>query len=301
VDDRASATAVLIAAATVMRGKSSGSGPAPAGAVAWCERFLSTTRGHRWLRASVQCAPGRAWWRLVEAMLLPGAVSHWMRRKREIDGLARDAAASGFTQLVVIGAGLDSLAFRLAQERLYPCIVFADHPATLNVIQRALGVDAKGKAQDKAQGIGLTSVDLAQQDINDVLTAVPGFDRMRPTLVVIEGVLMYLPKTTVARVLRSIVLLPNPRVRLIISWMVAEPGKPIGFAGQSRFIPGWLRRRSEPMLWGSTPATIPAFLDGLGWSNTRVIDLAGDDRLEPAEARGLRSEQLAVAERDRLS
>jgi methyltransferase (TIGR00027 family) len=305
VDDRASATAVLIAAATVMRGESSGSGPAPTGAVAWCERFLSTSRGHRWLRRSVQCSPGRAWWRLVESMLLPGAVSHWMRRKREIDRLARDAAASGLTQLVVIGAGLDSLAFRLGQERLYPCIVFADHPATLNVIRRALGADAEGKAQDEAQdktqGIGLISVDLAQQDINAVLTAVPGFDRTRPTLVVIEGVLMYLPEPAVARVLRSIVSLPNPRVRLIISWMAAEPGKPVGFAGQSRFIPGWLRRRSEPMLWGSTPAAIPAFMDSLGWSNTRVIDLAGDDRFEPAEARGLRSEQLAVAERDRLS
>jgi O-methyltransferase involved in polyketide biosynthesis len=270
VDDRASATAVLIAAATVMRGESSGSGPAPTGAVAWCERFLSTTRGHRWLRRSVQCSPGRAWWRLVESMLLPGAVSHWMRRKREIDRLARDAAASGLTQLVVIGAGLDSLAFRNGQERLYPCIE-------------------------------LISVDMAQQDINAVLTAVPGFDRTRPTLVVIEGVLMYLPEPAVARVLRSIVSLPNPRVRLIISWMAAEPGKPVGFAGQSRFIPGWLRRRSEPKLWGSTPAAIPAFMDSLGWSNTRVIDLAGDDRFEPAEARGLRSEQLAVAERDRLS
>jgi methyltransferase (TIGR00027 family) len=297
VDDRASATAVLIAAATVMRGDASGPGPAPTGAVAWCERFLSTTRGHRWLRASAQCAPGRALWRLAEAMLLPGAVSHWMRRKREIDRLARDAAANGFTQLVVIGAGLDSLAFRLGQERLYPSIVLADHPATLNVIKRALGADAEGKAE----GVGLTSVDLAQQDINAVLTAVPGFDRTRPTLVVIEGVLMYLPEPAVARVLRSIVLLPNPRVRLIISWMVAEPGKPVGFAHQSRFIPGWLQRRSEPMLWGSTPAAIPAFMDGLGWRNTRVIDLAGDDRLEPAEARGLRSEQLAVAERDRLS
>jgi hypothetical protein len=102
-------------------------------------------------------------------------------------------------------------------------------------------------------------------------------------------------------VLRSIVLLPNLRVRLIISWMVAEPGQPVGFAHQSRFIPGWLAERSEPMLWGSTPAAIPAFLDSLGWSNTRVIDLAGDNPSVPAEARGLRSEQLAVAERDRLS
>jgi len=297
VDDRASATALLIAAATVMRSDTSASGPAPAGAVAWCERFLSTSRSHRWLRRSVQCAPGRAWWRLVESMLLLGAVSHWMRRKREIDGLARDAAAHGFTQLVVIGAGLDSLAFRLAQERLYSNVVFADHPSTLKVIQRALGADAK----DMAQGIEFISVDLAQQDINVALTAVLGFDRAHATLIVIEGVLMYLPETAVAHVLRSIALLPNPRLRLIMSWMVAEPGKPVGFASQSRFIPAWLARRSEPMLWGSTPAAMPAFLDGLGWSNTRAIDLAGNDPSEPAEARGLRSEQLAVAERNRPS
>ncbi|MDF2114361.1 class I SAM-dependent methyltransferase [Roseiarcaceae bacterium H3SJ34-1] len=297
MDHRASATAVLIAAATVMRGDTSGPGTAPAGAPAWCERFLSTTLSHHWLLASSQSAPGRACWRLLESLLLPGAVSHWMRRKREIDRLARDAAANGFTQLVVIGAGLDSLAFRVCEERLYPSIVFADHPATLNVIRKALGADAR----DMARGIEFISLDLAQQEINTVLAAAPGFDRRRSTLVVIEGVLMYLSEPDVARVLRSIVPLPNPSVRMIISWMVAEPGKPVGFAHQSRFIPAWLARRSEPMLWGSTPAAIPAFLDGLGWSNTRVIDLAGDDRLEPAEARGLQSEQLAVAERDRLS
>jgi methyltransferase (TIGR00027 family) len=295
VDDRASATAVLIAAATVMRGDASGPGPAPAGAVAWCERFLSTTRSHRWLRRSVQSAPGRACWRLAESLLLPGAVSHWMRRKREIDRLARDAAASGFTQLVVIGGGLDSLAFRLAQERLYPRIMFADHPSTLHVIRRALTADAR----NAAQGIEFISVDLAQQDINTVLTAVPGFDRARPTLIVIEGVLMYLPEAAVAHVLRSIALLPNPRLRLIMSWMVAEPGQPVGFASQSRFIPAWLTRRSEPMLWGSTPAEMPAFLNGLGWSNIHVVGLSGGDLSEPAEARGLPSEQLAVADRDR--
>ena len=90
--------------------------------------------------------------------------------------------------------------------------------------------------------------------------------------------------------------LPTPRTRLIGSWMLAEPGREIGFHGQSRLIPRWLQLRSEPMLWGSTPEGMQTMLKGSGWCDAQLIDLA---RLEVVSADVPRvvGEWLFVADR----
>ena len=242
---------------------------------------------------------GRLWWRGVERLALPGIMSHWMRRKREIDRLARDAAAEGFSQLIVLGAGLDTLAFRLGAERLYERVISADHPAALGIVRIALGSGAECHSAPRT--VELLALDLVDDDVCDVVTATPAFDSGRATLVVIEGVLMYLAEPAVSRVLRSLARLPAPRVRLIASWMLAEPGQPVGFRGQSPLVPAWLRGRSEPMLWASTPATLPSFLNGLGWVASEIIHLDGDAPGASIDSRGLRSENLVVAEKRGVS
>lgn len=293
--NRASATARLIAAATVMRHEARATGAAPDGAAPWCERFLSTSRADRMLLRSARFRPGRAWWRFVEWVAVRGIVSHWMRRKREIDRLARQAAAEGFSQLVVLGAGLDTLAFRMSAERLYERVISADHPATLAVVRAAAAIETADGATSRH--VELLALDLIRDDVCDVLSAAPVFDPKRATVVVIEGVLMYLAEPEVASVLRALAELPVPRVLMIASWMLDEPGQPIGFHGQSRLVPAWLGRRREPMLWASTPSALPTFLKGLGWSTSRLIDLDAEDPSKGADSRGLKSEKLLLAER----
>lgn len=279
----------MIAAATVMRaaGGDSGTG-APEGSAAWCARFLSGTRTDRLLLWSVRNRLGRVWWRMVEAICLPGAISHWMRRKREIDRLARQAAAQGFTQLVVLGAGLDTLTMRMSEQSLFERILSADHPATLSVIRGAI---------DLTDDIELLELDLLTHDVASALTASPAFDSTRHTLVVIEGVLMYLPPSQVQHILRSLAALPVPKARLVASWMLSEPGRPVGFQSQSRSTTRWLRRVGEPMLWGSTFEQLKALLREIGWANARFIDLSEVDAGSPRDSGGLRSEQLVVADR----
>jgi hypothetical protein len=63
---RASATARLIAAATVLCAHDpSAADLVPTGASDWCEEFLSTSRSDRWLRASARPTATRAAWRLL--------------------------------------------------------------------------------------------------------------------------------------------------------------------------------------------------------------------------------------------
>ncbi|MFI4914965.1 MAG: class I SAM-dependent methyltransferase, partial [Phycisphaerales bacterium JB060] len=196
--DRASATARLIALATVMR-----ESDAPAGAAPWCARMLSTHRADRLLLRSVRHPIGRSFWNAVERLTLPGMIAHWLRRKREIDRLASNAAAEGFTQLLVLGAGLDTLSWRLAEAGVFEHVVSADHPATLAAVERAVAPTSL---------VTLVPIDLADGLTDSVAAAL---DPNAPTLVVAEGVLMYLTEQQVERTLSDIANLPAPRVRLV--------------------------------------------------------------------------------------
>lgn len=310
--DRASKTARLIAAATVMRQHAEISVDSPpSGAAHWCEQFLATNRMDRLLLWSVRSVLGKALWQFIESITVPGIVSHWMRRKRAIEDLVRAAAAEGFTQLVVLGAGLDTLAFRLANEHLFETIISTDHPATLEVVRAAIvsnsdysasassNVARNGLCTDESQtrSLELLSMDLACDDACWILTNSRGFDETRSTVIVIEGVLMYLPEVAVADLLRSLAKVHTPRMRIVASWMNTTPGDPIGFVGQSRRIPEWLRRRGEPMLWSSTPVALPMFLAELRWVNARIIDIAEMPSLKSNASYGLKGEQLVVVER----
>lgn len=274
---RASATARLIALATVMR-----EGDAPAGAAPWCARMLSTHRTDRLLLRSVRHPIGRAFWGVVERRTLPGMVAHWLRRKREIDRLARQAAADGYTQLLVLGAGLDTLSWRLAGARVFARVVSADHPATLAAVERAVG---------RTGLVTLAPIDLADGLSQDLVAAL---DPNAPTLVVVEGVLMYLREQHAERVLAGIASLPAPRVRLIASFMVDRPGQPIGFTNQNALVRPWLANRGEPMRWATTDEPLDATLERLGWNTRAFIGLDAADGPPPP---GLPDERLVVAGR----
>lgn len=271
----------------------------PAGAAAWCERFLSTNRSDRLLLRSARSTLGGIWWRLAEWASIPGLISHWMCRKRAIDQLVNEAAGDGFKQLIVLGGGLDSLAFRLADERVYDRILSADYPATLAVVRKATGsADSRVSSKPAVSVVELISIDLERDDIYTTISASPEFDVRLPTVIVIEGVLMYLSAPTVERVLRSVARLSSARLRLVASSMIVDhPGDPPGFTGQSRWIRRWLSSRHEPMLWASTREGLLAKLVDIGWNNSRLLDLSQEDGGRRRHDAGLRSETLVTAER----
>lgn len=288
-----SRTARLIAAATIMREYRRGSGSgevAPPGAAAWCRRFLASSREDRALRWSVGTPLGRVVWGLIERVMLPGVVTHWMRRKQEIDRLAREASAEGFTRLIVLGAGLDTLAFRLAEEGIFTRVVSADHPATLGVVRSAI-------ENYQLRDLELVPLDLGRHAEVESFVAACNAGTPGPTLIVIEGVLMYLHEQAVACLLGSLATLGCPRVRLIASVMAARPGSPVGFRGQSSLVGAWLARGRETMLWACELGTMQDFFRGLGWDDARLVGSFGEGGQEQGAGGSLASERLIVAER----
>lgn len=162
--------------------------------------------------------------------------------------------------MVVLGAGLDTLALRLCAE--YPQVLFweLDRAATQAMKRKGL-----------AAGLDGTNLSLLPLDLN---TALPGAalqadSRYRPeaaTLFIAEGLLMYLTPGRVADLLRDLRGCGGPGSRLAFTVLETGPDGHPDFNPPSRLIRRWLQFRGEPFQWGVTQGALGAFLQASGWT-----------------------------------
>lgn len=128
------------------------------------------------------------------------ASGHFVLRTRFFDDLLADAAAAGCGQVVLVGAGLDTRAYRLAWPagvRLYEL----DLPDLLTFKDAVLDRRAPLPACERVP----VPIDL-RHNWPVALTSA-GFDPSLPTAWLLEGVLMYLPEDAVDRLLDRIAAL----------------------------------------------------------------------------------------------
>lgn len=153
-------------------------------------------------------------------------------RKRFLDDEVRSALADGARQVLVVGAGYDTLCLRLAAEFPEVRFVEIDHPAT-HASKRA-GVAKSGA---ESPNLVLLGVDLAKRSLAAALTDLPGWDRQAPSIVVAEGVLMYLPVAAVEQFFVDVHASTGPGSRVAFTWMRCdERGRP--YIGRL----GWMTR-----------------------------------------------------------
>ena len=127
------------------------------------------------------------------------------------DGHVAAALDEGIDQVVIIGAGYDSRAWRFARPgtRFFE----VDHPATQN---------HKRHRAPAGGGPKYVPLDLEANPLNEALVA-GGFEWGRPALFVIEGVTMYLDGDSVRALLGQLADLAAPGSRLAVNF-AAPPG-----------------------------------------------------------------------------
>jgi methyltransferase (TIGR00027 family) len=223
----------------------------------------------------------RLFFKVVDRMV-PGIVPHYLARKRWIEIAVRESFADGVGRVVVLGAGFDTLAWRLRRE--FPQVEFLelDHPATQRVKRRALG---------EAANFSYGQVDLALRSLADS----PGPDASVSTVFVAEGLTMYLREERVAALLRDFAASAGPAGRVVFTFMEQDDAGSIGFRGQNPLVAAWLKLRSEPFLWGIRRDRLPGFLASCGLGNLEVIDEVRL-RAEILTPRGLGEIRLARGE-----
>ncbi len=264
----ASATAELIAQSAVFLSRDPRLGAVlPAGAAELSRRFLAAGHPAKLLLVRLLCCPGlRGGVTAVERAVLPGIQLHYAVRKRLIEDAVCAFLAGGGTQIVVLGAGMDTLASRLAPQFGHVQFVEIDHPAAQRLKRRGVGAVPP-------QNLRLHAADLRRTRVDVALAGVPGFRLGRRTFFVLEGVTMYLTETAVTATLSSCADTGGAGTR--IAWTFMEPDER-GRIAFRRSRPGlvgaWLASKGEPFTWGIVPAAVPAFLEPLG---LRVVQMAG--------------------------
>ncbi|MES2922850.1 MAG: class I SAM-dependent methyltransferase [Verrucomicrobiota bacterium] len=283
----ASSTAKVIAASTILlAGERNPSNEVAPGAAELCRIFLSTNLSDRCLAACAGQRHARRILRLLERMTLPGIIAHYWRRKRWIEHRCRMAIEGGFERIVILGAGFDTLGMRLSTEFARLEVVELDHPATQRVKRTALAnnlIPLPGNFR-------LCEVDLTREK----LPVTAGADK--PTVFIIEGLLMYLSEDDVSTLFDRLHECAPPGTRVIFSFMSRWPDGGSGFRPHSRLIDWWLRVKHEPFTWAIEPEAIDSFLAS---GNFKLMEMALAHELDPRanlQPGSLKGENLVICE-----
>lgn len=283
--DRPSSTARLIARCTLLAASDERLRPlVPAGAIAQIETLLTRIGDDSWFGFARRHTLTRALLLAGELLVLPGIIAHYLARKSWLEARASAALSAGFEQVVVLGAGFDTLACRL--HSAHPTVRFfeLDHPATQQPKADALKV---------ASNLVFLPADLARVLPSSILLAAPRFDSRRRTFIVAEGLLMYFAETRVREILSDLTRLPAAQVAF--TFMAPGADGRAAFRGGSPAIGAWLRFRREPFAWALEPTRLTAFLIPLGL-HPLATAAAAELRAEVLAPAGLATIALAEGE-----
>lgn len=246
-------------------------------------RILQEVRS-RWFDFAIKKKWARGILNRTERVMLPGIFAHYLARKRRIEEAVWDAFDWGATQVVIVAAGFDTLGWRLHKESPLWRVIEIDHPATQEVKQRAL---------PDAEGFAYLPVRIGEESLLTALRDCPEYSEERGTVVVVEGLMMYLPEDDVELLLHE--LAGMDPLRVIFSFMEKDAKGGINFRGQSGLVRRWLKWRREPFLWGEEKDEIPRLLKRCGLSAEAIINHR-DLRDEILLPRGLGEIALAEGE-----
>ncbi|WP_228010337.1 class I SAM-dependent methyltransferase [Nonomuraea phyllanthi] len=195
------------------------------------------------------------------------ARSHYAERR------LAELAAGGLDQYVVLGAGLDTFAYRSDPGRP-PRVFEVDHPATQQW-KRDLAA-AAGLAQP--ENLAFVPVDFESGDLMDALSAA-GFDPGRPALVSWLGVAMYLTPEAIAATLAAVGRLA-PGSELIMEYgLPPDLRDERGRASGELILPA-AAERGEPWLSLFAPDDLSALLKQHGLEAAEHVRQA--DCVDPA-------------------
>jgi methyltransferase (TIGR00027 family) len=192
--------------------------------------------------------------------MLPGQFEAFAHRKAFCERQVKDGIGAGATQVLVLGAGYDTLGWRLAPEFSGVNFYEIDHPATARL--KAKGIDVLGR-QDN---LFLIAEDLGRQKLSAVLKAHASWDRNAGTVIVAEGLLIYLSPEAVRDLFCQCAAIAGVGSRIAFSYIpTGADGRPD--AGRWTGLMLWLQKVvEEPWTWSIRPEELGEFLKETGWS-----------------------------------
>jgi len=181
----------------------------------------------------------------------PGTFEGIGERKLFMDEQVLAGIEAGAKQVLVLGAGFDTLCLRFAPQ--FPQVEFfeVDHPATSAA--KAKGVLREGQPEN----MSLLAADLNQIPLSTLMQETERWDHRVQSVVVAEGLLIYLREEVVRQLFREVAACTGPGSRVAFSHGIKIEEHP--------FANAMLRLIGEPWLSSCESEDLPEYI-GQGWS-----------------------------------
>ncbi|MGH9832229.1 MAG: class I SAM-dependent methyltransferase [Blastocatellia bacterium] len=221
-----------------------------------------------------------------------GAQEFLTARPRLADETAAEMAAAGLEQIVLLGAGFDTMSPRIKESLRNVKIFEVDDPATQVVKREVIG------RIGAPENLRFVAVDFEQDDFAEKLRQA-GFGAERRSLIVWMGVTYYLTAQAMARALSQIATPGAAGMRLIFDYMLEEV---VDGTTQNRDALSKARivaRLGEPWLFGLKPAEVGDYLAAFNFKLLKDYD--ADElraRYCPGRAAPMNYVRIVVCERN---
>ncbi len=204
-------------------------------------RLMSTTPGIRTLA------------RFYYEYTIPGIYLYHIARTRHIDDIFAAQIKAGVKQFVILGAGLDTRAYRFAQSLAQARVFEVDHPGTAALKQERL----RRILERIPAHVTYVPVNFETDSLAERLVA-NGLDLAQKTLFLWEGVSMYLTLPAIDHTL-AFITSAAPTSTLVFDYyhesVVKRPSRYFGGAEVFQKV----AKLGEPYTFGLNPEEIPKF------------------------------------------
>jgi methyltransferase (TIGR00027 family) len=193
-----------------------------------------------------------------------------LSRSRYCENCLRDAVAQGMSRYVILGAGLDTFAFRRLDWAAQLEIFEVDHPVTQAEKRRRIAA----AGWTILENLHFVPVDFAKDDLAGALRTA-GFQDGTPAFFSWLGVTYYLTREEIAKTLKSISEIAPAGSILVFDYMDGDITSSGAADGMSRAMNKVTRRAGEPMKTCFDPASIFAELEKFGLHLDEALSPAG--------------------------
>jgi len=211
-----------------------------------------------------------------------GSVIMMIIRTRFIEERLAQAIRDGVSQVVILGAGFDTRAYRLTELLKNARVFEVDQPSTQEYKKRRI----RDTGIEVPPNLTYVPVDFRHDKLGDVLAAA-GYDSNQRTFFIWEGVTMYLPEAAVEETLRWVAA-QAPGSTVIFDFVGAMVVKFMATADLSQF-PEPARKAierlrrlvaGEPWIFGVPDSGEGEFLSKLGLELREALPLGGEESLK---------------------
>jgi len=199
--------------------------------------------------------------------IMPGVNGAIVARIRYIDECLADAIRNGLQQVVIVGAGFDTRAYRIPGVREQVKVFEVDHPMTQDIKMRTI----REIFGDLPDHVAFVPIVFGQDRMDKQLTA-HAYDAGLKTLFIIEGLLMYIPAAAVEALLAFIRNASGPGSGFVADFFDRSVVDGTSTLPEARALKRFVEQEGAALQFGLDGDGVQAYLKARGFSRVETIN-----------------------------